>query len=955
MATKSASPKKKARKFFATPQANEELHKRSTRRATKKNFSGSSSKTMDLVDKLMRERRPLSPIECFLQHDKAVALAPGGVDEDDAELLKILSVRAQPADRLPPPPPKSSRSLVDAEARQTLVIEGMSVVMGTSSNEDYEKETRKTSHDEQHILPAKKTNANPVLAKEPSIVPNEKEKLPLESICMDRKDFNVKRFLPFLSIGKKDPRINKLIEASTLSPAAIDHAGSGESFETGPRQQLRSFELEDTGVKMVPSSNGLAIRRDDDGQLIASAGKLDIKTAIATPSDADCVKSALSPRSPLDSVRAFVGSWFSENPKGPAFFETTYETESVEPGQIEVTYNRDLCLVNSDLRPVAKLEEKSARRQRPWSPHKRDSIDKPAVIEVPKTPITRLQPVECFKGKGDEEPTFRTIVQPQHSLEVTRLPKTRIRLLSRFKKNQNSALSQIPENDSSKSRDQAGLNAVESSATKDHAICSVVTSISKTSKADSTDPVDKETSEPASKKVEGDNKSRSSTRSSTNKHAPKLASNMVDLVGALFEGDWTEKPATTKSKTLWNDLMKLDVMGSLDWTKDNNESNPDTDTLVPVSPTPENTRDASKVLQEQAGFPLKESTCKPNQALHEQAGPLLMESNRKLNTVLHEPVGSPLMENNRKPNTPSSAKKTSGDPSEAILSKDLGDEPSENVPPPKSISTTVKKRSLFGKRRNPTKTKNVLPPIVHKLSTGVSTPEKKTTFAVEYNDDNDAVAQQAEERLTLAADIKVSGVKGSLNKDTMHALSNMKATRNKKKRHPGARLLRQKSQLKKIEEEGPLEDLAHTPPIKNASSPTSFPHGATRLNNDPVPSMLSTSTADTWAEIANASMIVEKALERLDSCKSEDLEDQTKLHLLFSQSDDDQSISGIEKALETLRKHASRLGVKETDFLMALDSTDTESLGEETYKSYKSVSLAQEIFSVMSDYMKVGQ
>jgi len=114
----------------------------------------------------------------------------------------------------------------------------------------------------------------------------------------------------------------------------------------------------------------------------------------------------------------------------------------------------------------------------------------------------------------------------------------------------------------------------------------------------------------------------------------------------------------------------------------------------------------------------------------------------------------------------------------------------------------------------------------------------------------------------------------------------------------------------------------------------------------------SSEMGDTWAEIADASLIVERAMDRLDTFKSEDTDDPGKLKHLLSVMSDDQSIGDVEKALGILKKHALRLGVKETDLLLAVESHDTAADisggADSDLKSYKSMTIGEELLNVFN-------
>jgi hypothetical protein len=111
--------------------------------------------------------------------------------------------------------------------------------------------------------------------------------------------------------------------------------------------------------------------------------------------------------------------------------------------------------------------------------------------------------------------------------------------------------------------------------------------------------------------------------------------------------------------------------------------------------------------------------------------------------------------------------------------------------------------------------------------------------------------------------------------------------------------------------------------------------------------------SDTWAEIADASLVVERAMDRLDTLKSEDTEDPEKLKYLLSVVSDEDTIGDVEKALTILKKHAARLGVKETDLLLAVESHDTNSVDLlSANASYKSLTFGEELYNIFNVFMK---
>lgn len=89
-------------------------------------------------------------------------------------------------------------------------------------------------------------------------------------------------------------------------------------------------------------------------------------------------------------------------------------------------------------------------------------------------------------------------------------------------------------------------------------------------------------------------------------------------------------------------------------------------------------------------------------------------------------------------------------------------------------------------------------------------------------------------------------------------------------------------------------------------------------------SVASNSTRGTWNEIVDASRIVGKAFRSVELSPSDDEEDspEERLDNLMSIVSDDSSLGDVERALEVLKKHANRLGIRESDLLQSLKSDE---------------------------------
>jgi len=102
-----------------------------------------------------------------------------------------------------------------------------------------------------------------------------------------------------------------------------------------------------------------------------------------------------------------------------------------------------------------------------------------------------------------------------------------------------------------------------------------------------------------------------------------------------------------------------------------------------------------------------------------------------------------------------------------------------------------------------------------------------------------------------------------------------------------------------------------------------------------------------WAEIADASLVVEKAINKIERLKSDEENNSQKIHNIISLKSQDEG--NVEEALLVLRKHAERLGVRESDLLLAVKSEDTPSVEE---ASIRSMTFTEEIMEAFNMYLK---
>jgi hypothetical protein len=103
-----------------------------------------------------------------------------------------------------------------------------------------------------------------------------------------------------------------------------------------------------------------------------------------------------------------------------------------------------------------------------------------------------------------------------------------------------------------------------------------------------------------------------------------------------------------------------------------------------------------------------------------------------------------------------------------------------------------------------------------------------------------------------------------------------------------------------------------------------------------------------WQEIADASLVVERALNRIETVQSNDSNpDRMVQSLLSMRSNDSSNLADLERSLAVLKKHADHLGVRESDLLMAVkeDDVDVESAAGD---SVRTMTFAEEFFDALN-------
>jgi hypothetical protein len=113
-------------------------------------------------------------------------------------------------------------------------------------------------------------------------------------------------------------------------------------------------------------------------------------------------------------------------------------------------------------------------------------------------------------------------------------------------------------------------------------------------------------------------------------------------------------------------------------------------------------------------------------------------------------------------------------------------------------------------------------------------------------------------------------------------------------------------------------------PLPTFWSATAATTGADEAQQSQASSVGSASTRGTWNEIVDASRIVGKAFRSVELSPSDYAEDnpEDRLDNLMSIVSEDSSLGDVERALEVLKKHANRLGIRESDLLQSLKSDE---------------------------------
>ncbi|GAX24000.1 hypothetical protein FisN_26Lh063 [Fistulifera solaris] len=110
------------------------------------------------------------------------------------------------------------------------------------------------------------------------------------------------------------------------------------------------------------------------------------------------------------------------------------------------------------------------------------------------------------------------------------------------------------------------------------------------------------------------------------------------------------------------------------------------------------------------------------------------------------------------------------------------------------------------------------------------------------------------------------------------------------------------------------------------------------------------SMANTWAEIADASLIVERAMDRIHTFGSDVTDSSRKVQDLLSLGSLDTMGDDVEQALRVLRKHANRLGVRESELLLAVKSDGYESKDDDE-ESVRTLTFGEELMDAFNLYM----
>eukprot|EP00977_Amphora_coffeiformis_P023682 scaffold13933_cov219-Amphora_coffeaeformis.AAC.9 len=112
--------------------------------------------------------------------------------------------------------------------------------------------------------------------------------------------------------------------------------------------------------------------------------------------------------------------------------------------------------------------------------------------------------------------------------------------------------------------------------------------------------------------------------------------------------------------------------------------------------------------------------------------------------------------------------------------------------------------------------------------------------------------------------------------------------------------------------------------------------------------LVSQEEAARWAEVNNAANILGRVIGQVDvkAIRSTDTDDAQQLQRLLS---DDSAVGDVEQALEILKRHAHRLGVRESDLLLAAAKSDDSEIF-----SVRSMTVGEELMEMVKSLFRGG-
>jgi len=716
-----------------------------------------------------------------------------------------------------------------------------------------------------------------------------------------------------------------------LQPVQVFPMNDGEAKKAPKRFHLPNiFKRQKTNIAQAPSAMPLQPgRANNHAENLNSPGKLLRVLGRDTPTQrhGDPHSLPMNDRrtdfNPQTNTNSSIrtGSYTAKD----RFFEMVKskeneEEETMAPGQIEVTFNS--CIgSNNQMVPVPRIDPKSKKSS--------SQIDPPQPPQTSPTTPTAAAPIQRFNHEHHKTSTNVDIAAvPQIQPTDSKKKRPFLSFLKRdTPRGVNHVDPNVPKttatNDKTARVDQI-LKESETSTVNESSYSFGEYGDSRLStypsesclrfedqrpeQPNATKNKDKKPGIPL-KRSSGRDRAHSSSRSDKKDDQENFATTVNDLVNGFFHPSFHANqnnvgPKSPRPTGLLQDWFNLDMLGTLDWAK----SHEHRDRMKGKS------TDISEVVSADTSFTDPKQDHQPIR----QTDDTWQSESIQLVDV-----------------SPSPVKISKMPPKSAPVTQEQNNRTVQVTESPQQPPTQRGRPGLMGLFRGRSAKKQKNAQATSGKPAGTSAGEPSTFYPVEYNDDNNV-----DKSTRRPAAIPCNNNRRRMESHKMPRMKDCgsRSDGNVSKAPSSLVALPSDRQQSLLSGGSTLASLAQN-------------HNAPRKRSGVVIKRSSSDLNDTWQEIADASLVVEKAMDRLDTFKSEDTEDPAKLKFLLSVVSDDDTIGDVEKALAILRKHAGRLGVKETDLLMAVGSQDTTGNDTGAEDSYKSLTFGEELYNTFTNML----